>query len=128
MARVFGPSEGIVWDDAALARFLAAPDGPVIADLMRRGQNVESQAKLNASGASPLEGAVNPTFRGPRVDTGRLRSSISHAPGRDANGIPYVDVGTNVFYARHLELGFTSRAGNFFRYPFLVPALPAAAL
>lgn len=121
------PGDRLVWDDVALQRLLESPDGPVIADLMRRGQNVESQAKLNASGARPLEGASNPAQRGPNVDTGRLRSSISHAPGVDANG-PYVDIGTNVFYARHLELGFVSRSGQFFKYPFLVPALPAAAI
>ena len=39
---------------------------------------------------------------------------------------PYVDVGTNVFYARHLELGGISSRGLPYRYPFLVPALSAA--
>lgn len=120
----FPISDQIVMDEEALKRFLEAPDGPVVAELIRRGMNVETQAKLNATGRQ-VEGAVNRQHRGPRVDTGRLRSSISHRPGRDELG-PYVDVGTNVWYGRRLEVGWTTSTGNFFKYPFLVPALPAA--
>lgn len=52
------------------------------------------------------------------VDTGRLRSSIQHTPGTDANG-PYVDVGTNVTYAPHVEYGTQRSAAQ----PFMRPAL-----
>lgn len=125
VSSIFPQSDKLVWDEAELRRLLESPDGPVVADLIRRGQNVESQAKINADGAV-VEGAVNPQSRGPKVQTGRGRASISTAPGSDALGA-FVDVGTNVWYMGRLERGFTSSAGNFFRYPFLVPALPAAA-
>lgn len=117
----FPIEDRLVLDEAALRRYIEAPDGPVIADLMRRGQNVETQAKINASGAQ-VAGAINPEGRGPRVRTGRGRSSISHRPGRDSRG-PYVDVGTAVFYMGILERGELP-GGR--KYPFLVPALPAA--
>lgn len=55
------------------------------------------------------------------VDTGRLRSSINHKPGRDGSGY-YVDVGSNVEYAPHIEFG-TSRAPA---QPYLRPALAEA--
>jgi hypothetical protein len=114
-------ADRLVWNEAALQQLLSGPNSPIVADLMRRGQNVESQAKINASGRP-----------GPRVDTGRLRSSISHSPGvgpdgPTAPGVPFVDIGTNVFYGRHLELGWTTRSGRFVQYPFLIPALAAGA-
>lgn len=56
------------------------------------------------------------------VDTGRLRSSIKSAEGRDAEGF-YVEVGTNVKYARFVEFG-TSRAHA---QPYLRPAFAEAA-
>lgn len=52
------------------------------------------------------------------VDTGRLRSSIQHTPGTDAQG-PYVDVGTNVEYGPHVEYGTQHSAAQ----PFMRPAL-----
>jgi hypothetical protein len=48
------------------------------------------------------------------VDTGRLRSSISFALGRDKRGI-YGKVGSNVSYAKAIEFGsdpYTIRAKN----------------
>jgi hypothetical protein len=84
--------------------------GGVMPDLVRRAIQVEAAAKHNASGRP-----------GPNVITGRLRGSITWRPGEDALG-PYVDIGTNVFYAPFVELG-TSRAPA---YPFLRPALEAA--
>ena len=124
MAR-FPAGDTLVFDEVALRRLLESPDGPVVADLMRRGHNVETQAKLNASGRV-VEGAVNREGRGPKVDTGRGRSSISTRPGVDQAGA-FVDIGTAVHYMGRLERGWTSSRGNFFKYPFLVPALPAAA-
>ena len=86
--------------------------GPIAQDLGRRAFNVESQAKLNASGRP-----------GPRVRTGRLRSSITHEVTTDGQGL-VARVGTNVEYGYYLETGL--RNGR--TYPFLVPALPAAAI
>lgn len=51
------------------------------------------------------------------VDTGNLRRSITHKPGRDVRGF-YVDVGTNVIYAPFVEFGT-----RFMRpQPYLRPA------
>jgi HK97 gp10 family phage protein len=52
------------------------------------------------------------------VDTGRLRSSIVHKPGRDGRG-PYVEVGTNVAYAAYVEFGTSRQMAQ----PYLRPAL-----
>lgn len=102
---------GIVWHDAALRALLESEGGPVGRDLSRRAIRVESAAKNNA------------THRpGPRVQTGNLRSSITWQIASDAAGL-YADVGTNVFYGLYLELGTV----NMQPYPFLVPALSAAA-
>lgn len=100
----------IHFDDAATRTLLESAESPVARDLIRRGIRVESQAKLNASGRP-----------GPRVQTGRLRSSITWALGRDHLGL-FVDVGSNVAYARYVEEG-TTRAPA---YPYLRPALIAA--
>lgn len=105
-----------ITDPAALAALLEGGDGPVAADLLRRGARVETAAKLNATGREYGDGT-----RGPRVQTGRLRSSITHVLGRDSRGL-FVDIGTNVVYGRYLELGQTRNGA---RYPFLLPALPA---
>lgn len=56
------------------------------------------------------------------VDTGRLRASIHHVPGRDARGF-YVQVGTNVNYAGFVEFGTRRMRAQ----PFLRPALARAA-
>jgi hypothetical protein len=100
---------------AGIRELVTAADEPVARDLLRRGVRIESQAKLNATGREYGDGS-----RGPRVRTGRLRTSIAHELGRDSVGL-YVDVGTNVFYGRYLEEG-TDRMRP---YPFLVPAIPA---
>lgn len=96
-------------NQAALQRLLRGPNGPIARDLARRAIRVEAQAKLNASGRP-----------GPKVRSGRLRSSISWAPGQDARGL-YAVIGTNVYYAKWVELG-SDRAPA---YPFLRPALIA---
>ncbi len=107
----------------ALQAFLTGEDGPVFRYLAAGATRVESQAKLNATGI-PVEGASNREGRGPRVQTGRLRSSITQRFGKDEQG-PYVDVGTPVVYGKYLEEGWTTSRGNFVRYPFLYPALVA---
>lgn len=83
----------IVWNEAALGELLDGPNGEVALDLERRALNVESQAKLNASGAP-----------GPRVRTGRLRASVTHELDRDAQGL-VARIGSNVSYARYVEEG-----------------------
>ena len=56
------------------------------------------------------------------VDTGRLRSSITHVMGEDRKG-PYAEIGTNVAYAPFVEYGTQYTAAQ----PFLRPALLEAA-
>ena len=106
-----------------LERFLTGEDGALFQWLYQGALRVESQAKLNATGI-PVDGASNPEGRGPRVQTGRLRSSITIEPGKNDQG-PYVDIGTPVFYGQFLERGWVTSRGNWFRYPFLEPALVA---
>lgn len=112
----------LVWNEAALKRLLESPQGPVARDLAVRAIRVQNQAKINATGAQ-VEGAHNPGGRGPRVRTGRLRSSISHRVQQTPGGTLRADIGTNVSYGRYLELGLLP---NGRRYPFLAPALPMA--
>jgi len=70
-----------------LAAYLSSPAGPVAKDLFRRGKKVEAKAKKNLDNRSPR-----------RVDTGRLRSSIT-TQLLNVGGKPVVRVGTNVYYA-----------------------------
>ena len=77
----------IVFDEAGLARLFDSADGPVARDLARRTIQVETAAKRNTP-----------------VDTGRLRSSMTHELRR--RGDDYVGrVGTNVEYAIYVEMG-----------------------
>jgi Bacteriophage HK97-gp10, putative tail-component len=112
-----------VINPVAVEHLLRDPDGMVARDLQRRALNVESQAKLNASGI-PVEGANNPEGRGPNVDTGRLRSSITHELAQREDGTLVARIGTNVEYGLHLETGLRNGA----TYPFLRPALVAARI
>lgn len=105
------------FDDRELKRLLEGDDGPVAKMLGRDAVKVETAAKLNATGRQ-VEGATNPEGRGPRVQTGRLRSSISWRLGKDSQGL-YADIGTNISYGYWLETGL--RDGSTF--PFLRPAL-----
>lgn len=102
----------LIWNRNEVDALLRGPDGPVARDLLRRGLLVEAAAKNFATGVGG----------GPRVRTGRLRSSITTVPGRDAQGV-YVDVGSNVSYAPFVELGTRYMHAR----PFLRPALAAAA-
>lgn len=112
--------EGFVLDRQGLRRLMRGPQGPVARELGRRAIRVESAAKLNATGRA-VEGATNAAGRGPRVDTGRLRSSITWRLGTDTVGL-YAEIGTNVPYGYWLETGLR----NGVTYPFLRPALSAA--
>lgn len=95
----------IVLDNQAIARLFVSPEGPVGKDLTRRAVKVESAAKR-----------ICP------VDTGRLRSSITHELDTDARGL-VAFVGTNVEYARFVEFGTRFMAAQ----PYLRPSLRAAA-
>lgn len=108
------------FDHAALNRLLEGRTGPVARDLSKRAIRVTNEARLNATGRA-VAGASNPEGRGPRVDTGRLRSSIAWQIGRDGEGL-FADIGTSVPYGYFLETGLSN--GN--TYPFLKPALSVA--
>ena len=111
------PSGPLLWNEGYFSLFARGTAGEVARGLFQDGIRVVNQAKRNATGI-PVTGAINPEGRGPRVRSGRLRSSITLALGQDGQGV-YCDVGTNVIYARPLEKGL--RGGR--RYPFLTPAL-----
>ena len=101
---------------------LASPTGAVGRDLERGLIACVTLAKVYASGA-PTPLANNREGRGPRVRTGRLRSSIAYEIVTEAQGL-VGRYGTNVFYGFWLETGL--RDGS--TYPFLVPAIPAASI
>ena len=121
----------LIWDEVALDLFFHSPEGAVGRDLARRAVQVETAAKINASGRP-----------GPRVITGRLRSSITWQFGEDFLGM-YVDIGTPTYYAPYVELGHPNTAHFYPKadgtvgyvsdrptkaYAFLRPALAAALL
>lgn len=114
------PSVRIVEHPDALRKLLTGPQGGIARDLTRRAIRVQNLAKINATGAQ-VEGANNPEGRGPRVDTGRLRSSITHEIRVGDTGLE-ARIGTNVEYGYYLETGLRNGA----TYPFLRPALVAA--
>lgn len=113
----------IVEHPQALRALLTGDSGGLARDLSRRAIRVTNHAKLNATGRQ-VEGANNPEGRGPRVQTGRLRSSITWELRHGADGQLEARVGTNVEYGYYLETGL--RGGR--TYPFLRPALPSAVL
>jgi hypothetical protein len=93
-----------------MRKLLSGQNGAVARELARRAVKVTNQAKLNATDRP-----------GPRVDTGRLRSSITWEV-RESRGTIVARIGTNVEYGFYLETGLT-RNGR--RFPFLAPALRA---
>lgn len=97
---------------AALHSLLKSPDSQVAKALGRFGVQVESQAKINASGRP-----------GPMVDTGNLRASIGYRLEQHDEIELYVGFGA--YYGKYLELGWTTQSGNFVQYPFLKPAIEA---
>lgn len=131
-------STRFVLNNAQVAEVLTSYQGPVARDLLRRGQRVEDQAKVNASGRP-----------GPNVQTGRLRSSIHKRLVKDTRGLA-CEIGTPVSYARYVEFGTTpsvilprTKQALYWKgarhpvayvihpgnraYPFLIPALQSAA-
>jgi HK97 gp10 family phage protein len=84
--------------------------------ILTAAYNVESTAKKMVSRgrtAESIDGAP------PRVDTGRLRASITHRLKSTDTSV-YADVGTNVEYAPELEFGSSARK---WKHPFMTPAL-----
>jgi Bacteriophage HK97-gp10, putative tail-component len=137
MAASQRPSRFVI-NPAGVRELLTSPSGPIYQDLLRRAIRVESRAKILASGRP-----------GPRVDTGRLRASITHRLLSSPEGV-YAEVGTVVEYASFVEFGTTPhtirptvRKALYWKgaehpvfvvhhpgnkpYPFLRPALLAAA-
>lgn len=113
-------AEAFVPNEAGFAFLLNAAGGPVGRDLERRLVNCVNLAKTYATG-EPTPLATNPQGRGPRVRTGRLRSSITYEITHDAGGL-VGKYGTNVPYGYWLETGLR----NGVTYPFLRPAISAA--
>lgn len=97
-------ADRVVFDEVALAELFRSTEGPVGKLLARKSIAVERAAKRMAP-----------------VDTGRLRSSITHDIGRDELGLA-ARVGTDVHYAIYLEFGTRRMRPR----PFLRPALNAA--
>lgn len=95
----------VVIDQAAVSRLISGEAGPVGRSLLRKAIQVESAAKRLCP-----------------VDTGRLRSSITHSLEQDSGGL-VAFVGTNVSYAIYVELGTKNQRPQ----PYLRPALRAAA-
>jgi phage gpG-like protein len=104
----------LILNEHAIHELLTDPEGMVANDLKRRAINVESQAKLNASGRP-----------GPNVDTGRLRSSITWELAHRSDGQLVARIGSNVEYARYVEEGGDPPRSRGPGYPYLVPALSA---
>lgn len=90
-------------DQAAVERLLTGREGPVARQLAAAGARIERRAKHLCP-----------------VDTGRLRSSITHATFSE-NGALVEHVGTDVEYAAYVELGTSKMTAQ----PYLRPALAA---
>ena len=95
------PATEVIMNPLGLEALLHSPLGPVARAIERRAIRVQSRATELCP-----------------VDTGRLRASIHHVLGVDAEGV-YADVGSNVEYAAYVELG----TRNMDPQPFLRPAL-----
>lgn len=136
------------WDEPALHELLDDIHGPVGQDLERRAINGESAAKrlLSQHGTGRVYVKNNPhrvhqasaPGEPPAPDLGMLRASMSHAVGRDAEGL-YADWGVSVGLVpaeAERENGATlSDIGVWLEHgtrkmaarPFLRPSIPAAA-
>lgn len=106
----FPGSDRLVWNTVEIERLFRSPQGEVARDMLRRGLLVQAAAKNFATGYGG----------GPRVRTGRLRSSISTTIGADEISV-FADVGSNVEYAGYVELGTRYMHAR----PYLRPALEA---
>jgi HK97 gp10 family phage protein len=89
------------FNEAGLRQLLESQNGPTAKYLMKVAIRVQTRAKRKCP-----------------VDTGRLRSSITHEAGQDSKGL-LVRIGTNVHYAPYVEFGTIRMRPQ----PFLRPAL-----
>jgi len=111
----------IRFDERALDELFGSPRGDAGKYLAKLCIRVESRAKRGMSpGGSGKKHVPSAPGSPPAVDTGRLRASITHELGDDSGDL-VGRVGTNVTYAKHLELGTSEMAAR----PFLRPALDA---
>lgn len=106
-------------DEAGLAKLFESPAGPLGKYLTKLAIQVDRAAKKSmkkGTGRTYRRGKVthqaSSPGQPPAVDTGRLRSSITYEIGTNGR-VLVARVGTNVSYAKHLEL----------TRPFLRPAL-----
>lgn len=92
-----------------------------IKSIMKRGGRTESGYKEEGVKKEKVGSYASSPGEPPRVQTGRLRSSITHEmdPLR-----PVGRVGTNVEYARALELGYAPR--NLEPRPYMRPGVEKA--
>lgn len=126
----------IDWNDIELDRLLHSVHGPVGDDLERRALAVEATQKrllsLHGTGAIYQRRSVSHQASAPgeppAVDTGRLRASVGHEVGYDAEGL-YANVGSGaspavpgVDYAEYLEYGTRHMEPR----PWLRPSVTAA--
>lgn len=124
------PEVSVTVNQEAWAQFARSADGPVGKALARAALDVQDQAKqlLSKPGSGRTYTRRSVTHRAsapgdpPAVNTGRLRSSITHRVAVDDQGV-FAEVGSNVRYARFLELGTSKMA----KRPFLRPALLTVA-
>lgn len=85
------------FNERQLAYIISSPRGPVAKDLLRRGRRVQAAARRNLAGT---------TGTGPRrINTGRLRQSISVDLIITLTATPAVRIGTSVYYARWVHDG-----------------------
>ncbi len=96
-----------------------------VADMVLEGACilVRDQAKRHvAPGVGPSK---HPHKDPGRIDTGNLMRDIQVGDLYKSGTMMIREVGNNeaTFYGSILEAGWFSRAGNFFRYPWLFPAL-----
>ncbi|QQS25153.1 MAG: HK97 gp10 family phage protein [Actinomycetota bacterium] len=112
-------------DEAGLRQMFESPQGPLGKYLTKVAVRIDREAKQSMKGGSgrtyrrgKVTHRASAPGQPPAVDTGRLRSSITHELG--AKGpVLVARVGTNVTYAKHLELGTSKMRPR----PFLRPAL-----
>ena len=91
-------------DPQAIRFVLESPAGPVMQDLLQRGNRVKTEAQRQLTSG-----------RNKAVDTGRLRASIAVESGIVDNE-PVARVGTNVSYALFVHDG-TAGGGTGWIYP-----------
>ena len=99
---------GVIMADVTIKSYRKEREKEILDGLQKGlekvGLIVERQAKINVSQSTGH----------PKVQTGRLRASITHnvSPGE-------VEIGSNVVYSKYLEFGTSHNPP----YPFLFPAV-----